>query len=113
RPRRPKTALPGQPSPLIGRERELDQATTLLTTPAVRLQTITGPAGAGKTRLALEVAASRWTDTVWFVDLAPIHDPRLVATAIGRAAGVREQRGELAQARVERHVGARHILLLL
>jgi predicted ATPase/DNA-binding CsgD family transcriptional regulator len=111
--RRPKTALPGQPSSLIGREVEINLATELLTTPAVRLITITGPAGAGKTRLALEVAASRWTDTVWFVDLTPIHDSRLVATAIGRAAGVREHRGELAQARVERHIGTRHILLLL
>src|ERR1700738_3517556 len=95
--RRSTKGLPGQPSPLIGRERELDLATTLLTTPAVRLISITGPAGAGKTRLAVEVAATRWTDTVCFVALAPIHDPRLVATAIGRAAGVREQRDELAQ----------------
>lgn len=112
RTRRPRTRLPGQPSLLIGRDRELDLATELLTTPAVRLLTITGPAGAGKTRLAIEVAAG-WTDMVWFVDLAPIHDPQLVATAIGRAAGVREHRGELAQARIVRHIGARHILLLL
>jgi ATP-dependent Clp protease ATP-binding subunit ClpA len=58
RSRRPKTALPGQPSPLIGCDREIALATRLLTTPGVRLVTITGPAGAGKTRLALELGTS-------------------------------------------------------
>jgi predicted ATPase/DNA-binding CsgD family transcriptional regulator len=57
--------------------------------------------------------APHFADGVWFVDLAPIHDPRLVVSAIGRAAGVREQRGELAQARVERLIGQRQILLVL
>ena len=109
-------ALPGQPGPLIGRERELEAAEQTLATQDVRLLTITGPPGAGKTRLAVAVAAklaSASPDGAWFVDLAPIHDARLLPTAIGRAAGVREQRGELARARIERHIGDRQILLLL
>src|SRR6266536_436463 len=101
--------LPAQPGPLIGRERELQLAEQMFATADVRLLTITGPPGAGKTRLALAVAAKlastvpenvagtasevmrgRAPDAVWFVDLAPIHDARLLPTAIGRAAGVRE-----------------------
>ncbi len=108
--------LPAQPGPLIGRERELEAAAQLLSAADVRLLTITGPPGAGKTRLGVAVAmnlAALAPDGVWFVDLAPIHDARLLPTAIGRAAGVREQRGELAQARVERHIGQRTLLLLL
>jgi predicted ATPase/DNA-binding CsgD family transcriptional regulator len=101
---------------LIGRGRELEEAAERLAAQNVRLLTITGPPGAGKTRLGLAVAAkvaSSAPDGVWFVDLAPIHDARLLPTAIGRAAGVREQRGELAQARIARHIGERQILLLL
>ncbi len=108
--------LPAQPGPLIGRERELEAAAQLLSAADVRLLTITGPPGAGKTRLGVAVAmslAAMAPDGVWFVDLAPIHDARLLPTAIGRAAGVREQRGELAQARVQRHIGQRTLLLLL
>src|SRR5216683_2401355 len=110
RARRLPHALPAQPGPLIGRARELEAAIQQLSSADVRLLTITGPPGAGKTRLAVAVAASLATqapDGVWFVDLAPIHEARLLPTAIGRAAGVREQRGELAQARVERHIGQR------
>jgi predicted ATPase/DNA-binding CsgD family transcriptional regulator len=118
RPRRARrsTALPAQPGALIGRARELEDAARQLSATDVRLLTITGPPGAGKTRLALNVAgqlADLSPDGVWFVDLAPIHDARLLPTAIGRAAGVREQRGELAQARVKRHIGQRQLLLLL
>src|SRR5258707_11224685 len=96
-------ALPGQPGPLIGRERELEAAEQTLATQDVRLLTITGPPGAGKTRLAVAVAAklaSASPDGVWFVDLAPIHDARLLPTAIGRAAGGPRQRGGLRRAGV-------------
>src|SRR5258708_36846301 len=101
-------ALPGQPGPLIGRERELEAAEQTLATQDVRLLTITGPPGAGKTRLAVAVAAklaSASPDGGGFVDLAPIHDSRLLPPAIRRTAGGREQRGELARPRVDRHIG--------
>jgi class 3 adenylate cyclase len=70
--------LPAQPTPLVGRERELGEACDLLRGEGVRLLTLTGPGGIGKTRLGLQVAAElldELEDGVFFVALAPITDP--------------------------------------
>jgi predicted ATPase len=83
--------LPIQPTPLIGREHELAQVTSLLARADVRLVTLTGPGGTGKTRLGLQSAAElldRFPDGVFFVDLAPISDPELVVTTIAQTLGV-------------------------
>jgi predicted ATPase/DNA-binding NarL/FixJ family response regulator len=109
-------SLPASPNPLIGREHELQSVLQLLDSTGVRLVTVTGPAGAGKTRLAVSAASQyrhRAVDGVWFVDLAPIDEPRQVLTAIGRATGVHEHRGALAPERIQRHIGQRRVLLLL
>ena len=88
-PPRPLTAL-------VGREQEAATIAALLRLPEVRLLTLTGPGGVGKTRLAIEVA-TRWAedgaDGVAFVALAPLTDPHLVVPTIAQAVGVREAEG--------------------
>jgi non-specific serine/threonine protein kinase len=88
----PKHNLPYQLTSFIGREQEIVQLQELVT--ANRLVTLTGAGGAGKTRLAIEVA-SRLTDAfpdgVWLVELAALSDPRLVPQAVAKALEVKEQ----------------------
>src|SRR5918994_1266847 len=83
--------LPGQPTPLVGREREVAQVCERLRNPDVRLLTLTGPGGTGKTRLGLQAAAElmdEFESGTFFVPLAPISDPTLVAPTIARALGL-------------------------
>ena len=83
----PHPRLPVPPTPLLGRAADLAEIAALLGQPARRLLTLRGPAGVGKTRLALEVAASLQNDGaegVYVVDLTPVSDPRLVTAAIAQ-----------------------------
>jgi predicted ATPase/serine/threonine protein kinase len=85
--------LPPQRTPLLGRGAETAAVAATLLNPAVRLMTLTGPGGTGKTRLAIQVAAdlaSAFEGGVAFVNLAPIADPKLVISAIASALGLRE-----------------------
>jgi predicted ATPase len=85
--------LPAQATPFIGREVQLAEVREMLGRPEVRLLTLTGVGGTGKTRLALQVAAGlvdAFADGVCFVALAPIRDPALVVPTVAAALGVRE-----------------------
>ncbi len=108
--------LPVQPTPFIGRAQEVAAVTALLCREDVRLLTLTGPGGTGKTRLGLQVAADlsdRFADGVFFVNLAPLTDPELVVPTIAQALGVREQRNQPLLDSLKDHLRDRHLLLLL
>ena len=84
--------LPAALTPFIGREREVASVTSQLLRPNVRLLTLTGPGGVGKTRLGLQAAAqvqAAFADGVWFVALAPIQAPDLVVPTIAQVLGVK------------------------
>ena len=108
-------ALPAPPTPLVGRSREVAEICELLAAEEIRCVTVTGPGGAGKTRLALEVAAQPaldFPDGVVFVELAAVSEPALVLTAIAHAVGVEESAGSL-EAALERYLVRRATLLVL
>jgi predicted ATPase/transcriptional regulator with XRE-family HTH domain len=108
--------LPAPLTSLVGREQELTELTALLGHANVRLVTLTGPGGTGKTRLGLEVGArlqAEFGDGVVFVDLAPLTDAALVLPTIASALGVREQLGRRLVETVINVLAARHIMLLL
>lgn len=86
----PKTNLPIFPTPLIGREREVEQLNQLLCDPQCRLLTLVGPGGIGKTRLAIEAATNLQTsfaDDVYFVPLTSATSTRLIVPVMADAIG--------------------------
>ena len=108
--------LPLQPTPFIGRQKEVDAVGQLLLREEVHLVTLTGPGGVGKTRLALQVAAEvseHFTDGTWFVSLAPISDPDLVIPTITQTLGLREARDQSPLEHLKGSLHEKKTLLLL
>jgi len=109
-------SLPNSPTTLVGRAGEVREVVALLRRADVRLLTLTGPGGVGKTRLALAIAkrlASEFRDGVVFVDLAPVHDPNLVMVAIAQTLGLREMPGHSPRETLVAALVDRHVLLVL
>jgi predicted ATPase len=107
--------LPTPPTPLVGRRLEVAAVCALLRRQEVRLVTLTGPGGAGKTRLALAAAAElgpELADGAVFVDLAPVRDPALFGSVLAQALGAGEG-GDSVDDALAANLRDRSILLLL
>ena len=108
--------LPVQPTPFLGRERQLAQVIELVGREEVRLLTLTGPGGIGKTRLAIQAAtelAHIYPGGAWFVGLSALTDPGLVVAELGAVLDVREaDLGSLIEALARRLSRARALVLL-
>jgi len=106
--------LPSPAASFVGRGGERDSLRVMLGTH--RLVTVVGPGGAGKTRLSLEVAGEAvpaYGDGVWFVDLAAVTDPYLVAMSVAESIGVRPEPGRPIVDTLADFVGQRSLLLVL
>ncbi|WP_156298493.1 helix-turn-helix transcriptional regulator [Mycobacterium paragordonae] len=116
--RTPKAAavhnLPAQLTTFVGRQAEIADLRAALT--SNRLVTLTGAGGAGKTRLAVQVAAAlaeQFPDGICYVDLAPITHPVVVPVTAARALGLSDQPGRSTLDTLQQHLRDRHMLLLL
>ena len=112
----PRRTFPVPLTRLIGRETEIAALRAALQDDDVRLLTLTGPGGVGKTRLVVEVARGLhepFPDGVVFVDLAPITDPDLVVPTVATALGVRESAGRRLLETLSRFLAMKRLLLVL
>jgi predicted ATPase/class 3 adenylate cyclase/DNA-binding CsgD family transcriptional regulator len=106
--------LPAQFTSFVGRRDQIAEIRQLLS--EHRLVTLTGAGGAGKTRLAIELAAQisdEFSDGVWYVDLAPITNSGLVPTTVARAFGLPDQPGSSAEDIIVRFINNRSMLVVL
>jgi predicted ATPase len=112
--RAPTMNLPAELTSFVGRRQELDEVKRLLS--VSRLVTLAGVGGAGKTRLALRVAADRrraFPDGVWCVELAKLRDPELLVDTVADTLGLREQSTRPALAMLSDYLASRQLLLVL
>jgi predicted ATPase/class 3 adenylate cyclase len=110
------TNLPAQATPLVGRATELDGLSALIADDDVRLVTLTGPGGSGKTRLALHAAAEAidlFPNGVWLVSLEAVEDPALLLPTIAQTLGLYETGDRPLEDAVKEHLADQRVLLVL
>jgi predicted ATPase/Tfp pilus assembly protein PilF len=108
--------LPLQPTPLVGREKEVSEVCDLLVSEETRLLTLTGPGGIGKTRVALQAAADLlddFPDGTFFVPLATLTEAELLLPAVAETLGVKETAEQPLDERLKDYLGERRMLLVL
>lgn len=108
--------LPHQATPFVGRRREVDQIKQMISRAEVRLLTLTGPGGVGKTRLALQVAEEFLDDFpngVFYVELASIRDPGLIPSAVAQTLGIHLSGSQTAEEALKDYLCGKCILLVL
>jgi predicted ATPase/class 3 adenylate cyclase len=111
-----RTNLPVPATPFLGRERELAEVVELLAREDVRLLTMTGPPGTGKTRLALQAAAEaseRFRDGIWWVALAPLQEPSLLVSTVAQTLDLHEHPAQEIAATLATYLTGKRALLLL
>lgn len=115
-PARPLTNLPASLTSFVDRANEMEVVRAKLMRPDVRLLTLSGPPGVGKTRLAIQTAGTllnHFADGVWFIDLAPLSDPTLVPYAIARIFGIVEIGATALITRLQDHLKFKETLLVI
>lgn len=112
--------LPASLTSLIGRDEEITAVCQTLLNPAVRLLTLTGPAGTGKTRLSLEVAhtlaqnhSQQFLDGIYFVNLSAVSDPALLIPTIAEAIGLKDSGTQALQTSLHNFLRPKRLLLIL
>jgi predicted ATPase/transcriptional regulator with XRE-family HTH domain len=112
----PLSRLPLSLTPLLGREKEVETVTKLLMRFDVRLVTLVGPPGVGKTRLAIHVAnevAGMFAQGAVFLDLAPLHDPEEMLTALANTLGIQETSGASLMSHLVGNLRQKNMLLVI
>lgn len=111
-----RSNLPVPGNPLVGRQLEVAQALEMLMRPELRLVTLLGPGGVGKTRVALEVGAeavSRYRDGVWLVVLAPVAQSGLVVSELAKVLAIDPVGGQTLEETLLAALAERELLLVL